>query len=349
MATFTTRLGLTKPATTENYDVGVWNGNSDLVDAATANVTVCTSATRPSTPDEGDLIYETDSTNLLIRQGAAWKSFNAKVHICTSGTRPSSTLTYGGFVIYETDTGNRQIRNAANSAWIPQSPYRVADATARNALTGIDGLIIYRQDRDWVEVYDGTAWRVQGTAACSSTSDRDSAITSPYNGLLAYTTDSGTVWKRQAGSWVASSSVGVGAVIVATKTADETVNNSATLQDDDHLSVSVQADAVYLVELEGVYNSGATPGFKTQLAAPAGSTAGSAIGAGGTGSGFGGVTLTTALNWGGAGAERWFRFTGKLTTAGTAGSLKLQWAQTAANASNTILDAGSSLRITRTA
>lgn len=34
MATTTTNLGLTKPATTDNVDVAVLNGNMDLIDAA---------------------------------------------------------------------------------------------------------------------------------------------------------------------------------------------------------------------------------------------------------------------------------------------------------------------------
>ncbi len=33
MATTTTNYGLTKPATTDNYDIGVFNGNTDKVDA----------------------------------------------------------------------------------------------------------------------------------------------------------------------------------------------------------------------------------------------------------------------------------------------------------------------------
>jgi hypothetical protein len=116
--TTTPRLGLTKPATSDAYNIGVANGNMDLLDAAPANVTICTSATRPSTPDDGDLIYETDSTNILVRQSGAWKSFNAKVQICTSATRPSSALSFGGMIIYETDTLHLLVRNAGNSAWL---------------------------------------------------------------------------------------------------------------------------------------------------------------------------------------------------------------------------------------
>lgn len=71
----------------------------------------------------------------------------------------------------------------------------------RDALSAFNGFVVYRQDRDWLEVHDGTAWRVQGVAVCSSTADRDSAITSPYNGQFAVTTDTGILWRRGASAW----------------------------------------------------------------------------------------------------------------------------------------------------
>ncbi len=39
---------------------------------------------------------------------------------------------------------------------------------------------------------------------CASTADRDGAsgITSPYNGQVAFTTDTNTMWQRQSGAWV---------------------------------------------------------------------------------------------------------------------------------------------------
>jgi len=69
--------------------------------------------------------------------------------------------------------------------------------TERDALTAFDGLAVYRVDRDWIEVYRG-GWRVQSTAVCSSTADRDSAITHPYNGQLAVTTDTDQLWHYDA-------------------------------------------------------------------------------------------------------------------------------------------------------
>ncbi len=75
-----------------------------------------------------------------------------------------------------------------------------ATATTRNALTGLyDGLAIYRRDRDWVEIYDGAAWRVQGVAKVSSFADL-SAVTSPFTGQVAAIGD-GTQYRYDGTAW----------------------------------------------------------------------------------------------------------------------------------------------------
>jgi hypothetical protein len=71
----------------------------------------------------------------------------------------------------------------------------VKDQTERDALTAWDGFGIYRRDRNWREVHDGTAWRVQDVAVCSSVADRTTAVTHPYSGQLAMTTDTDTLWQ----------------------------------------------------------------------------------------------------------------------------------------------------------
>lgn len=81
----------------------------------------------------------------------------------------------------------------------------ISSLTERDTLTGTrySGMTIARTDRtSWLEIFDGTAWRVRGPAVCSSTADRDTAITHPHNGLLATTTDTGTVWIYHSGAWV---------------------------------------------------------------------------------------------------------------------------------------------------
>jgi hypothetical protein len=134
------------------------------------------------------------------------------------------------------------------------------------------------------------------------------------------------------------------------KTSDQTVNNSNVLVNDSQLVVSVSAGAVYRMSLLALQNSGATPGFKFAFTMPAGATflngyfdCGSSqanrqfavVGAGGTG----GVT--------GAAADSVVKVEATILIGGTAGSVQFQWCQSTANASNTIVRAGSSLLLTQ--
>lgn len=72
MATTTTRLGLTKPAASENIDVALLNTNADAIDAA-MSFRPCTSGTRPGSPYDGQTIIETDTGKAYVRRGASWR------------------------------------------------------------------------------------------------------------------------------------------------------------------------------------------------------------------------------------------------------------------------------------
>lgn len=87
---------------------------------------------------------------------------------------------------------------------------RIDSATHRAELTPFAGLRIWRSDRGWYETHDGTGWRVDGVAICSSTADRDSAITSPRSGQLAVTTDRDILWEYDGSTtaWVAVHALG---------------------------------------------------------------------------------------------------------------------------------------------
>ncbi len=78
----------------------------------------------------------------------------------------------------------------------------VASATIRNALTGLyDGMTIYRSDRDWIEIYDGAAWRVQGTATVANSADL-SAVTNPYGGQTASASNGSQDWTYTGSAWL---------------------------------------------------------------------------------------------------------------------------------------------------
>lgn len=79
----------------------------------------------------------------------------------------------------------------------------VRSQAERDAISNpYDGYPVYRVDRDWVEIYDGTVWRVQGVAHGSSTADL-AAVTSPREGQLGVLT-SGLLYRYQDGAWRAN-------------------------------------------------------------------------------------------------------------------------------------------------
>lgn len=70
MATTTSKLGLTKPATSDNVDIAVFNTNADKLDAA-VGLYVCTSTSRPASPWNGLSIYETDTKDMYVYLAAS--------------------------------------------------------------------------------------------------------------------------------------------------------------------------------------------------------------------------------------------------------------------------------------
>lgn len=145
--------------------------------------------------------------------------------------------------------------------------------------------------------------------------------------------------------------VGVPAAVGAAfayKTADETVNNSSTLQDDDELFVEVAANAVYKLSLLAAQNSGATPGFKLNFTLPAGASW--LLGSFDCGSSAAteqfGITTGSVTGITGVGADSLVIIDALISTA-NAGTVVFQWAQNLADASNTVVRAGSSLTLTR--
>lgn len=132
----------------------------------------------------------------------------------------------------------------------------------------------------------------------------------------------------------------------AYKSADETVNNSAALQNDDALFVSVAANTRYDFRLTALYISNSTPDIKFAWTFPTGLTMRYS---------FQGYTAgvmqdfyqiqTDVVAVDGNGGNLAAVMEGTVVVAGTAGTLQLQWAQNTANASDTKVLIGSSLRL----
>ena len=128
------------------------------------------------------------------------------------------------------------------------------------------------------------------------------------------------------------------------KSADETVNNSAALQNDDELTFTVGTSEtwVYTISLSG--NSGTTPDFQFAVTAPTGSTCMATFtGEEVTNAATISTCGTTSDTISGTAADDPYVITGSVVTSSTSGSVTLQWAQGTINASDSIIRAGSFL------
>ena len=151
---------------------------------------------------------------------------------------------------------------------------------------------------------------------------------------------------------------------VAYKTADETVNNSAALQNDDHLFASVAANSVYVVDGLLAYSASAAADLQVSWSMPSGATfrgnlLGPGTGLGTTATSFDGTFWSPPLtpasfpadsagvggNQVTAGWELTARLFGLLIVSTTAGTFQIRWAQNTATADNTKVLAGSFIRL----
>ncbi|MGH3882115.1 MAG: hypothetical protein ACRDRC_01765 [Pseudonocardiaceae bacterium] len=143
---------------------------------------------------------------------------------------------------------------------------------------------------------------------------------------------------------------------MAYQAADQTVNNSITLISSTYLVLAVEDNSVYVFEGHLLHTSGTTPDFQVNILLPASSTVISAVRWGSdTAASFGATDVyhdgftTSGWNLGGIGSSVVFASAPRMvfSTAATAGNCTVQFAQNTANASNTVLKAGSWIRLTK--
>lgn len=190
MTTTTARYGLTKinPAS-DNVDVVVdFNNNADAIDLK-LGTQVCTSSTRPSSPVQGMLAFETDTTFTRVYKGAAWQSAGNAVG--SSGSRPASPIQ--GDMLYETDTTFMRTRGAA--AWNGFIPSATASAMPANP---IQGDICYVSDKVAIATYNGTQWFYTSIIPCLSSSRPGANIKA---GTAIYETDTTRLLVYNGASW----------------------------------------------------------------------------------------------------------------------------------------------------
>jgi len=135
----------------------------------------------------------------------------------------------------------------------------------------------------------------------------------------------------------------------AYKSGDETIISNSTMQNDDHMFLTVAASTKYEFRLYAVYNSGTTPDLKIGWTLPAGATNVYRIDyfdtAAASQKGQSSTVPTTGFAVGGFGADLFAIFDGTISVSTTAGTMQIQWAQNTLTASNSTMRAGSYLRL----
>lgn len=139
---------------------------------------------------------------------------------------------------------------------------------------------------------------------------------------------------------------GIGKVLYARKTADESVTSSTTLQDDNHMTLAVVASASYWLDLSIFWTStSATPGIKIGWSAPSGATM-----TWGSPNAGAMITIAQTDSWSTVASEiDASHYEAILQTAGNAGNIVVQWAQDVSNGTATTVKAGSVLSLLRVA
>lgn len=185
---------------------------------------------------------------------------------------------------------------------------------------------------------------------------RDSAITSPADGMYADLSDQDALTRYDGSAWRLFAS----APVFARRTADATaISLSTTLTDDSALFVTVVANAVYVVQSQIIYTADPSGDLLIGWSGPASASFDWGINGPGssqtttTGTFYNGSnTISGSDTVGGVsavGSPVIARPGGVLVTSGTAGTFKFRWAQGTSNANGTTVKAGSYLYLTRVA
>jgi hypothetical protein len=319
----TSRLGMYKSASDGSEDVNYTQDigqNLDKVDAA-VGFQIVTSSTRPSSPYPGKPIAESDTAYRTLFSNGTAPASASWVEI------PNSSATFNNNLKL---ASGKQVNIGASGS-------TAAYAALLSSATG-DYVLSSRVGADSVS---RIAVRADGRLEWSTGALAADAV-------LART---GTAALTLTGSLTIT---GIGQRLRATKTANETVTSSTTLQNDDALTVTLDANSIYRVYMV-LLMAGVTAGeIKTSWTAPAGATGfKNCMGPGSDSTSRDGVaatmrygthTFTTAVNYGLNDAANFVHAVEQgIVTTTTGGTFVLQWAQQASSATASTIAAGSFL------
>lgn len=182
----------------------------------------------------------------------------------------------------------------------------------------------------------------------SATSD----ITTPFTGQIVYNTTSGSLHRYTGSTWVLFDSN----TQWIYKTATESVTSSTTLQNDNDFAFSVPTTGTYALEGYLIYDGSTSADLKVAITVPASATLNWSPYAPTSGVGTTDYNVQVITTSGGTRGVACNGATvmscqpkGTILLGGSAGTVQLQWAQVASNATATRIFINSWMKLTRIA
>jgi hypothetical protein len=274
---------------------------------------------------------------------------NMNFRVCTSSTRPSSP--YTGQSIFETDTGNSYVRSATGT-WV-------------QLLNSSGSQLLLNNTNNATLSSTGHAVQIGPTSGINLIMDNDSLV-ARNNGAASALTLNGTGGNVTIGATGSTVTIpgtlkagGFWAPVYVNKTSSTTRASTTTFADDPDLTMTLEANATYIVEMFLSLGGIDAAKIKTAWTVPSGATGNRAVdGPGSTAnqsntdnvSGRYGVhNFTTSVTYGTRNDNTlFFKVTETATVTTTnAGTLALQWAQATSSGTSSVCALGSWMRVTR--
>lgn len=208
----------------------------------------------------------------------------------------------------------------------------VLSTTQRDLLIAVEGMLIFNSTTDQLEEYDGATWQAVGQVIL----DTHAALTATH-GVSGTIADAADLTTHEADFNLHTKTV--------IKTADETVNDSTSLQNDDELLLAVGASEKWVIAAAIRNSSSAVADFKLKFTIPSGATGWGFLAGESTSQAAYLSIANTAVGWATAGypTGHFLYIVLHIIVGATAGNVQLQWAQNTQEASDTKVLAGSCL------
>lgn len=324
-------------------DLGHLNHHDELHGRFNNSVEILsgTTAARPlaTAVEAGTLYWDTDAETLHRSNGTTWDDLTAGVsdHGALTGLADDDHPQY--MTSAETDTSIAAHAGAAD----PHTGYRLESADHSHQSTGAQaGTLDHGLALTGLTDDDHTQYILKSLLAGKGEILVASAASTPDN--LAVGTD-GHVLTLDSGEvlgvkWAAVA----GGDTYVYKTADETVNNSVALQDDDHLFFTTVANGIYAFAAYVTVTGGTASDFKFQWVEPDGTFSFMVAASGANNSQHNESTAALTVPVTAGTLITAVAFVGVIVAGGAGGTFKLQWAQSVAQVEDTVVKTGSWLK-----